>query len=101
MADRCRSLGTPCTRSVVAMQQSWMRVIPAVVRCAIEKGTATPRTEHAAALRLGASPQASYAGGVHGALCDQTARAELRRIGADFDWTAVDLPTETGPAPGD
>jgi len=58
-------------------------------------------TEHAAALRLGASPQASYAGGVHGALCDQTARAELRRIGADFDWTAVDLPTETGPAPGD
>jgi len=58
-------------------------------------------TEHAAALRLGASPQASYAAGAHGALCDHATRAELRRIGADFDWTAVDIPTEAGPALGD
>jgi aminodeoxyfutalosine deaminase len=58
-------------------------------------------TEHAAALRLGASPQASYAAGVHGALCDHATRVELRRIGADFDWTASDSPTEAGPAPGD
>lgn len=54
-------------------------------------------TEHATALRLGASPQASYAAGVHGALCDAETRTELRRIGADFDWTAAAPPA--GPVP--
>jgi aminodeoxyfutalosine deaminase len=59
------------------------------------------RTEHAAALRLGASPQASYAAGVHGALCDESTRAELRRIGAGYDWTAIDSRAEAGPVPGE
>jgi len=45
-------------------------------------------TEHAAARRLGASPEASYAAGVHGALCDELTRAELLRIGAACDWAA-------------
>jgi hypothetical protein len=35
---------------------------------------------------------------VHGALCDDGVRAELRRIGTDFDWTASDFP-EAGHAP--
>jgi aminodeoxyfutalosine deaminase len=43
--------------------------------------------EYAVAERLGASPQACYEAGVHGALCDEATRAELRRIGAEFDWT--------------
>src|SRR6266571_1546496 len=45
-------------------------------------------TEYAAAVRLGASPEACYAAGVHGALCDELTRAELLRIGAAFDWAA-------------
>ena len=45
-------------------------------------------TEYAIARRLGASPEASYAAGVHGALCDEATRAELLRIGSAFDWTA-------------
>jgi aminodeoxyfutalosine deaminase len=46
-------------------------------------------TEHEAAVRLGASPRSCYAAGVHGALCDDQVRAELRRIGADYDWPAA------------
>jgi aminodeoxyfutalosine deaminase len=53
-------------------------------------------TEHETALRLGASPRASYAAGVHGALCDEATRAELRRIGAEFDWTAAEPPEGAG-----
>jgi len=45
--------------------------------------------EHAAALRLGASAMRCYAAGVNGALCDESTRAELRRIGATFDWDAL------------
>jgi aminodeoxyfutalosine deaminase len=45
--------------------------------------------EHAAAQRLGASPEASYAAGVHGALCDEPTRAELLRIGAAYDWAGA------------
>ncbi|HEX9552057.1 MAG TPA: hypothetical protein VF983_02535 [Streptosporangiaceae bacterium] len=38
-----------------------------------------------------------------GALCDESSRAELRKIGAAFDWDAVTAQTEknraaTGPA---
>jgi aminodeoxyfutalosine deaminase len=55
-------------------------------------------TEHATALRLGASPQASFAAGVHGALCDEATRTELRRIGADFDWTGAEPPAGSFPA---
>jgi aminodeoxyfutalosine deaminase len=57
-------------------------------------------TEHETALRLGASPEASYAAGVHGALCDEPTRAWLRRIGADFDWAAPGPGAGTGEAPG-
>jgi aminodeoxyfutalosine deaminase len=41
---------------------------------------------HAAAARLGVPPQVSYSAGVVGALCDEATRAELTRIGADYDW---------------
>jgi aminodeoxyfutalosine deaminase len=50
-------------------------------------------TEHATARRLGASPQASYAAGAHGALCDKANRAWLRRIAAGFGWTAAGPPS--------
>ena len=52
--------------------------------------------EHATALRLGASPQAGYAAGVHGALCDEETRAELLRIGAAFDWASAALAEDAG-----
>jgi len=60
-------------------------------------------TEYATALRLGASAMQCYAAGVKGALCDESSRAELRKIGAAFDWDAVTAQTEknraaTGPA---
>jgi aminodeoxyfutalosine deaminase len=61
-------------------------------------------TEYATASRLGASAIGCYAAGVSGALCDEGCRAELRRIGAEFDWDAVTAQTEetaaaAGPAP--
>ncbi len=46
-------------------------------------------TEFATALRLGASPLGCYEAGLAGALCDDPTRAELRRIGAEFDWDAA------------
>ncbi len=46
-------------------------------------------TEYATALRLGASARGCYEAGVRGALCDDTTRADLRRIGEEFDWDAV------------
>ena len=49
-------------------------------------------TEHATALRLGASARGSYEAGVHGALCDDQTRAELCRIGDEFDWKAAGEP---------
>lgn len=45
--------------------------------------------EYATALRLGASARGCYEAGVQGALCDDTTRAGLRRIGQDFDWDAA------------
>ncbi len=45
--------------------------------------------EHATALSLGASARDCYLAGVTGALCDEVTRAELRRIGAKFDWASV------------
>ncbi len=45
--------------------------------------------EHVLARSLGASPRASYHAGLHGALCDEATRADLRRIGAEFDWAAA------------
>jgi aminodeoxyfutalosine deaminase len=55
-------------------------------------------TEFATALRLGASAVQCYAAGVSGALCDDSTRAELRRIGAAFDWHAVIAQTEESAA---
>jgi len=49
-------------------------------------------TEYAAAVRLGASPEACYAAGVRSALCDEVTRAELLRVGAAFDWAAAAPP---------
>jgi aminodeoxyfutalosine deaminase len=45
-------------------------------------------SEHRTALSLGASARASYEAGVQGALCDDTTREELRRIGENFSWPA-------------
>jgi aminodeoxyfutalosine deaminase len=43
-------------------------------------------SEHATALQLGASPRTSYEAGVHGALCDDQTRADLRQIGEAANW---------------
>ncbi len=45
--------------------------------------------DYAAALELGVSAADCYAAGVRGALCDDTTRARLARIGEQFDWSAV------------
>lgn len=49
--------------------------------------------DYAAALELGVPPAECFAAGVRGALCDDSTREWLARIGAEFDWpaaTAVD-----------
>jgi aminodeoxyfutalosine deaminase len=53
-------------------------------------------TEYATAVRLGASAMGCYAAGVSGALCDEATRADLRQIGAAFDWDTVTAPSEAG-----
>jgi len=53
-------------------------------------------SEYATALSLGASARGCYAAGVHGALCDEGTRAELTRIGDEFDWTVVGEPPGRG-----
>jgi len=50
-------------------------------------------TDYAAALALGVSPAKCYAAGVLGALCDGGTRERLARLGAEFDWSAVDTDT--------
>jgi aminodeoxyfutalosine deaminase len=46
-------------------------------------------TDYAAAMELGVSPADCFAAGVRGALCDDITRAQLARIGAEFDWSSV------------
>jgi aminodeoxyfutalosine deaminase len=46
-------------------------------------------TEYAAAIELGVSPRDCYAAGIQGALCDEETREQLRRIGADVDWSGI------------
>jgi len=55
-------------------------------------------SEYATALGLGVSPQGCYAAGVCGALCDASMRADLKRIGAEFDWERGTDPARLGPA---
>jgi aminodeoxyfutalosine deaminase len=45
--------------------------------------------DYAAALELGVSPADCYAAGVRGALCDDSTREWLARIGAEYDWASV------------
>jgi aminodeoxyfutalosine deaminase len=52
--------------------------------------------EHVVAVGLGAVPEDCYRAGVHGALCDDATRAELRQIGENVDWTAAAPASEEG-----
>jgi len=45
--------------------------------------------DYAAAIELGVSPALCFAAGVRGALCDDSTRERLARIGAEFDWSGV------------
>jgi aminodeoxyfutalosine deaminase len=45
--------------------------------------------EYAAAASLGIHPRELYEAAVQGALCDEVTRAELARIGADYDWSGL------------
>ena len=45
--------------------------------------------DYAAATRLGVGPQQCYEAGARGALCDESTRSSLQRIGAEFDWTTT------------
>jgi aminodeoxyfutalosine deaminase len=47
-------------------------------------------TDYAVASRLGVPPQACYAAGLRGALCDEDTRQALARIGQDFAWPATE-----------
>jgi aminodeoxyfutalosine deaminase len=40
---------------------------------------------------LGLHPRGFYEAAVKGALCDEALRAELRRIGEEYDWSSLDL----------
>lgn len=50
--------------------------------------------DYAAAAQLGVSPQLCYQAGARGALCDETTRSHLERVGAEVDWTATAVATE-------
>jgi len=53
--------------------------------------------DYAAALELGVSPAECYAAGQRGALCDDSTRELLARIGAEFDWTGLtDMGAQAG-----
>jgi aminodeoxyfutalosine deaminase len=47
--------------------------------------------EYEAVASLGLHPRQLYEAGAQGALCDEATRAELARIGADYDWAELDL----------
>jgi aminodeoxyfutalosine deaminase len=52
--------------------------------------------DYAAALELGVSPATCFAAGVRGALCDDSTREVLARIGAEFDWSGSGSGSGTG-----
>jgi aminodeoxyfutalosine deaminase len=45
--------------------------------------------DYAAAASLGVDPRTCYLAGLRGVLCDEPTRAMLRRVGDEFDWSAV------------
>lgn len=45
--------------------------------------------DYAAAAQLGVDPHACYLAGLRGVLCDGPTREVLRRVGEEFDWSAV------------
>ncbi len=45
--------------------------------------------DYEAARSLGLDPQAAYAAGLEGALCDERTKSRLREIGQSFDWEKV------------
>jgi aminodeoxyfutalosine deaminase len=45
--------------------------------------------EHRAAVQLGVAPEALFAAGVDGALCDEATRLRLQEVADSFDWSAV------------
>jgi aminodeoxyfutalosine deaminase len=47
--------------------------------------------EYEAVASLGIHPRELYDAAVQGALCDETTRAQLARIGAEYDWSKLDL----------
>jgi aminodeoxyfutalosine deaminase len=70
------------------------QLIAAGARCSI--GTDDPAmfntdlgTEHRVACQLGTTPRQMYDAGAAGALCDDTIRDRLVKIGSDLDWDAA------------
>jgi aminodeoxyfutalosine deaminase len=47
--------------------------------------------EYEAVAALGLNPRGFYEAAVEGALCDEPLRANLRRIGRDYDWDSLEL----------
>ena len=86
------------TRVVATLDEHPLRELRAAgVRCSISTDDpalfATDLTlDYAAAAHLGAQPRWVYDNGVAGALCDETTRARLRRVGDGFDWASVGPP---------
>ena len=89
------------TRVVASLDEHPLRALTAAgVRCSISTDDpalfATDLTlDYAMAAYLGAAPRWVFENGVAGALCDGATRSRLRRIGEEFDWSAV------GPPPAD
>jgi aminodeoxyfutalosine deaminase len=52
--------------------------------------------EYDAVASLGIHPRELYEAAVQGALCDEATRAELARIGADYDWFALPVGARKG-----
>ena len=86
------------TRVVATLDEHPLRALRAAgVRCSISTDDpalfGTDLTlDYAVAAHLGAEPRWAFDNGVAGALCDETTRARLRRLGDEFDWTTVAPP---------
>ena len=83
------------TRAVASLAAHPLpRLVAAGVSCSISTddpamfGTDLS-ADYAAAASLGVNPYACYLAGLRGVLCDDPTRDKLRRVGAEFDWSAV------------